>query len=431
MVNNRSIGLVVGGVITACANVFGVGELTPGAGAGGDASAGDGTLGGESGAASTTGGTQAATAGASGAANLGGKSNLASGGGSAGTTTSRGGSSNTAAGGQASAAKGGATQSQPPEAGSTSSAGAAGEASELTPPSCEALAETCGTAAATSRNCCATQEVKGGSFYRSYDKLTGEEWDQPSAPATIRDFHLDSYEVTVGRFRRFVALFPLRLPAGIGRNPQNPSDTGWNDEWSASLPSSAAELSAALRQCNTTAIHELSTWTPSAGQNEALPINCVTWFEAFAFCALDGGRLPSEAEWNYAAAGGSQARVYPWPSTLATDIDANHAVYAAPIAAVGSKLGGNGLFGQSDLAGNVWEWTVDWYQPEYGVPCDNCAELAQGEATGRVLRGGGYYNQPVFLRSAERGQAVPTTRDTGYGLRCARDVGVDDWQIGF
>jgi len=164
-----------------------------------------------------------------------------------------------------------------------------------------------------------------------------------------------------------------------------------------------------------------STWTDLPDTNELLPINCLTWFEAFAFCAWDGGRLPTEAEWNYAAAGGTQARVYPWSSTRVTDVDPDHAIYDAPIARVGSKALGDGLFGQSDLAGNVWEWNLDWYRETYRVPCADCAELAGDiDASGRVLRGGSYYNDPPLLRAAARGNAPPKTRDAGYGVRCAR-----------
>src|SRR6185503_5212427 len=101
-------------------------------------------------------------------------------------------------------------------------------------------------------------------------------------------------------------------------------------------------------------------------------MNCVSWFEAFAFCAWDGGRLPTETEWNYAAAGGNEQRVYPWGA----NIDLTKASYDcagdgsgtgtpncmfSDMLPVGSRSPqGDGKWGQADLAGNVWEWTLDW-----------------------------------------------------------------------
>src|SRR6185312_9797256 len=95
---------------------------------------------------------------------------------------------------------------------------------------------------------------------------------------------------------------------------------------------------------------------------------CITWYEAYAFCIWDGGFLPSEAEWNYAAAGGSEQRAYPWTTT--STIDCSYANYAGAdgggqcqaggLDDVGSQSPqGDGKYGQSDLAGNAWEWTLD------------------------------------------------------------------------
>src|SRR5206468_1762189 len=130
-------------------------------------------------------------------------------------------------------------------------------------------------------------------------------------------------------------------------------------------------------------------WTPSPGANENRPMNCVNWYEAYAFCIWDGGFLPSEAEWNYAAAGGNEQRAYPWlnPAT-STAIDCTRANYSPSpgnycyfLSAghgstndVGSESRlGDGKYGQADLTGNVWEWTLDWwYDGSYPSTCNDC-----------------------------------------------------------
>ncbi|HKO49128.1 MAG TPA: SUMF1/EgtB/PvdO family nonheme iron enzyme [Polyangiaceae bacterium] len=385
--------------VTGCASIYDVGELTAGADEYGGA--------GEGGAPATpsAGGAKA------GAGTNGGATFTV---GSGGTTVNLGNGGNGGAAAVSGVDNNGSLAGLPDQ----------GDDQEL-PPSCAALPDVCGSSESASRNCCASLEVAGGTFFRSYDGLPGAGADDPSAPASISTFRLDAYEVTVGRFRRFVDAYPWRPAAGAGRNSANEQDFGWNSAWVASLPRDAVALSSALANCGSanSAQPSMSTWTVTADVNETLPINCLTWFEAFAFCAWDGGRLPSEAEWNYAAAGGTHAWVYPWESSLTTDIDSNFAVYQSSTPAkVGSKPRGDGLFGQADMAGNVWEWNADWARETYSVPCDDCAELAADVATSdRVLRGGAHYNEPPYLRTAMRGNAPPSIRDSGYGVRCARD----------
>jgi formylglycine-generating enzyme len=399
VVNGLRLSVLLGSLAgTACASIFGVGELS----AGGD-DYGGAAAGGSSGSLAAAGAKAPAGSGAGGTAAAG----------KGGATTSAG--------------KGGMAAASGVE-GTITSAGAAGRGSDQQepPPSCADLPTICGSSPSSSHDCCASYEVAGGTFLRSYDALPEGGWDDDSSPATISRFRLDAYEVTVGRFRRFVAEYPGRAPAGAGKNAANASDLGWNTAWNALLPRDRESLSRALATCGSADAVEssLSTWTAMPDANEALPINCLTWFEAFAFCAWDGGRLPSEAEWNYAAAGGAEARVYPWPSAEPTDVDPSYAVYQSAMvnANVGSKTLGNGRFGQADLAGSVWEWNVDWYREPYSVPCNDCAELAADvDGAGRVLRGGAYYNQPQYLRVAARGNAQPSTRDPGYGVRCARE----------
>jgi formylglycine-generating enzyme len=162
------------------------------------------------------------------------------------------------------------------------------------------------------------------------------------------------------------------------------------------------------------------------GGNESRPQNCLDWFTAFAFCAWDGGRLPTESEWKYAASGGSEQRYYPWsdPPTSET-IDDSYAVYCGGSCRstqnVGSKSPkGDGKWGQSDLAGNVSEWTLDWYTSPYSMPCDNCADLIVPFLSERVYEGGNLFYSAPYLMSARRDHAVPQGDISAVGSRCAR-----------
>ncbi len=266
-------------------------------------------------------------------------------------------------------------------------------------------ATTCG--AGLNESCCATLSVVGGTFNRSNDS---------SYPATVSDFKLDKFEITVGRFRAF-------LDAGYGTQAQPPApntgahpkvpNSGWDAAWNGSL---APNTPTATAQLKCTTPQDAATWTDSPGANEDKPISCVTWYEVFAFCIWDDGRLPTEAEWNYAAAGGNEQRDYPWGSTAPTPA---YAVFGgAPLEVVGAKSPtGDGRWGHSDLAGSVWEWNLD-LATTYVVPCVDCANITTG--TERGLRGGSWYDTATLVTSYRHSQ-VPNFRDTGVGARCARD----------
>lgn len=307
----------------------------------------------------------------------------------------------------------------------TGGAASTGGAPNSPPPSCEGLAPNCGSA--SSESCCTSLLVNGGNFYRSYDDRT---YTDQSYPATVSDFRLDKFEITVGRFRRFVDAWNngWRPPSGAGKHTHlnggngvtNSSGTttyeqGWDTSWSLN-----AILTDASLQCDS----QYQTWTPSAAGNENLPIVCENWFEAYAFCIWDDGFLPTEAEWNYAAAGGSEQRVFPWsnPPSSAT-IDCTYANDDPSCSSGPNRVGsespkGDGKYGQSDLSGNVWEWNLDWYGT-YVVPCSNCAYLPAG-SQGRLNRGGGFTFASSGLLISNRGDLGPDGRDYSLGARCAR-----------
>lgn len=263
--------------------------------------------------------------------------------------------------------------------------------------------------------------VSSPSFFRSYDGLT---YTDKSNPALVSDFRLDNYEVTVSRFRRFVAAYSQNMTAlHAGANPNNPSDTGWDTTWNASLDADATALKAHLVTC------PYPTWTTNAGTDAAenRPISCLTWFEAEAFCIWDGGRLPTEAEWNYAAVGGTAQRPYPWGTTAPDCSYANFYGFAGGTFCAGSAFGavgalspkGDGLYGQADLAGNAWEWVKDWYADAYPNPCSNCENTTA--STGRVIRGGGFDSGSQNMLSSTRYHVTGAQPfSDGVGARCAR-----------
>jgi formylglycine-generating enzyme len=217
---------------------------------------------------------------------------------------------------------------------------------------------------------------------------------------------------------------------GLQNGPSGPTGS-WEGGWYSSDDSKIAPTNANLN-CDPanygTFVTPTATWTDLAGSDENLPINCVTWQEAYAFCIWDGGFLPSEAEWEYAGAGASAQREYPWGSTD-PGTGNQYAIYncdyppngagACDTAPVGTAALGAGRWGQLDLAGEVFEWTLDWYA-SYVDPCTDCARLTA--TSDRADRGGsfGFGGNASYLFASSRHHDAPTTRFNYVGFRCAR-----------
>jgi len=239
--------------------------------------------------------------------------------------------------------------------------------------------------------------LAGGVFQMGCDAATetGCGADEgPVHPVTLASFRIDRTEVTVGAWRACV-------------NAQG---------------------------CVDPAVGGACTW--EADRSAELPVACVSWAQARRYCLWVGGRLCSEAEWEYAARG-PDGRPFPWGDATPTCERATFDPTGSPehptgdgcntgaARDVGSAPDGATPEGVLDLAGNVWEWVADEYQAGYDDAPDDGSAWAPSESSPevvRVVRGGGYADPASALRAANRMSNPAGRADVAVGFRCCRDL---------
>lgn len=219
----------------------------------------------------------------------------------------------------------------------------------------------------------------------------GQSWSadqQPAHEVDLDAFHLDTHEVTVREF----ALFLSHAAGELHYHDDQPIDRVEDG------------------------------YLPAEGTARE-PIRQVTWRAARDYCRWEGKRLPTEAEWEFAARGAPEY-TYPWGDESPNCERANHFTGRSfcegkPVE-VGSHPEGAFVLGTQDLAGNVAEWTADWYSeyPEdLEEPLDNPTGPEDG--TYKVVRGGSFLSNSNYLRSAARRAVLPDRHSEGIGFRCA------------
>ncbi len=212
--------------------------------------------------------------------------------------------------------------------------------------------------------------------------------EQPQHEVRIsRGFWIDKYEVTVAAFQAFA-------DDGGYRNRALWSEAGW--EWLG-----GQQVEGLPRPCN--------------GYGPQYPRLCVTWFEAQAYASWRGGRLPTEAEWEYAARG-PQSAAYPWGDEW--DAGRCNVLQSPGPMPVGSFPGGASWIGAQDMAGNAMEWVQDWLDVDYYAQGPMTDPTGPADGRIKVEKGGWWGSNPFVARSAYRHfEDPPTYNDPHIGFR--------------
>ncbi len=211
--------------------------------------------------------------------------------------------------------------------------------------------------------------IPGGEFIMGSDE--GNEDERPQRTVYVDGFNIDIYPVTNAEYKEFVD--------ATGHAPPR--------HW------------------------EGNTYPEGKGDH---PVVWVSWHDAQAYCQWAGKRLPTEAEWEKAARG-TDGRKWPWGNTFdPTKCNAKESGIGETTP-VGKYPEGASPYGVMDMAGNVWEWTADWYEAYPG----SSYQSARFGQKNKVMRGGSWFDPSTFVRCSVRNKAKPDFSFSTIGFRCA------------
>lgn len=304
--------------------------------------------------------------------------------------------------------------------------------------------------------------IPDGEFIMGTDDPRSSEDERPAHRVRMNGFWMDATPVTVRQFKEFVDAtgyvtlaekapdleeIMKQVPPGT---PPPPKELLVPGSMIFSMPKQKVPV-----------MHHSFWWKWVPGANwrhpdgpestligkEDHPVTHISWFDAQEYAKWAGKRLPTEAEWEYAARGGLEGKLFPWGDEHVSDENPQANIWVGTFPYVSEKKDNyvgtthvkdfppNG-YGLHDMAGNVWEWTADWYrQNQYqehsrlGVAVnpkgpDSSYDPAEPFAEKRVQRGGSFLCHRSYCTGYRVSARAKTTPDTGLshcGFRCAKD----------
>ena len=278
--------------------------------------------------------------------------------------------------------------------------------------------------------------IPGGEFLMGTDQKEGfpADGEGPVRKVKINPFYMDTYAVTNAQFAEFVNDTGYKTEAEV---------FGWSFVFYQLISKEVAKT--VKNQVASTPwwwVVEGAYWKKPEGVDSSIdnrmdhPVIHISWNDAMKYCEWAGKRLPTEAEWEFAARGGLEQKIYPWGDELTPDGEHLCNIWQGKFPHVNTKLDGylstapvsafppNG-YGLYNIVGNVWEWCADWFSPTFHV--SDTGDNPKGPPTGqtKVMRGGSYLCHHSYCnryRVAARSSNTPDSSTGNLGFRCVKDI---------
>jgi sulfatase modifying factor 1 len=276
--------------------------------------------------------------------------------------------------------------------------------------------------------------LEGGDFLMGTDAREGfpADGEGPVRRVTLDSFYIDPRPVTNEAFAKFIEATHYRTES---------EQFGWSFVFEGDLSPEQRE-SQTVHGAEWWRRIEGAVWNHSEGPASDIlnrpthPVVQVSWNDASAYAAWAGKRLPTEAEWEYAARGGLEQKLYPWGDDLTPNGQHLSNVWQGAFPTHNTAEDGfastspvdafpPNAFGLYSMTGNTWEWCADWFDAEYHLHATRTNPIGPPTGTARMLKGGSYLCHKSYCnryRVAARSSNTPDSATTNISFRCVRDI---------